>query len=61
MVLFSTNEDLHKFEGYCDDIATILAAHEHPIIVVEETALRWMGQRVSSQAVISSFCVLIRI
>lgn len=56
MALFSAYKDPNELTGYCDDIAAILAAREHPIIVVEETALRWMGQRVSSQAVKSIPC-----
>ncbi|KAI9807964.1 MAG: hypothetical protein M1825_005271 [Sarcosagium campestre] len=36
--------------GYFDHVATILAARHHPIIIVEEAALRWMGLRVSSKA-----------
>ncbi|KAI9814520.1 MAG: hypothetical protein M1826_002193 [Phylliscum demangeonii] len=31
--------------GYFDEIADILALREHPIIVVEASALRWMGVR----------------
>ncbi|KAI9827947.1 MAG: hypothetical protein M1826_006143 [Phylliscum demangeonii] len=31
--------------GYFDEIADIVAAREHPIIMVEASALRWMGLR----------------
>lgn len=32
--------------GYLDDVYIIFKAHQHPFILVEESALRWMGQRV---------------
>ncbi|KAL2614049.1 hypothetical protein R1flu_025741 [Riccia fluitans] len=41
-------EDLIKHEtGYFDHVAAILGAYQHPIIVVEEAAMRWMGLRVT--------------
>ena len=61
MVFTFDDRDINDLTGYFDDVAAILAAREHPIILVEETALRWMGQRVSSDAVIISIPILITI
>src|SRR3954447_17691168 len=33
--------------GYLDDLFSIFKARQHPFVVVEESALRWMGLRVS--------------
>jgi len=37
--------------GYLDDIFSIFKAHHHPIVLVEESALRWMGLRVCPEEV----------
>jgi hypothetical protein len=38
--------------GYLNDVISIFKAHQHPIILLEESALRWMGLRVSPEEVI---------
>lgn len=42
---------MNVHDGYFDHISTILSARQHPIIVLEETAMRWMGAAVSSDEV----------
>jgi hypothetical protein len=32
-------------DGYFNPVADVFARHGHPIIVVEESAFRWMGVR----------------
>jgi hypothetical protein len=34
-------------DGFLDDLFSIFKARQHPIVLVEESALRWMGLRVS--------------
>jgi hypothetical protein len=43
-----------KEYGLYDDVYSIFEAHHHPIILVEESAMRWMGLRVSSDEVRST-------
>ena len=31
--------------GYCDCVYSIFEAHSHPVILLEEGAMRWMGLR----------------
>jgi hypothetical protein len=38
-------------DGYLDDVCSIFKARQHPIVLVEESAMRWMGVRVSSEEV----------
>jgi hypothetical protein len=38
-------------DGYLDDVFSIFKAHQHPLILVEESAIRWMGLRVSPEEV----------
>ena len=40
-----------KKNGYLDDVFLIFKAHQHPIVVVEEAAMRWVGSRVSPEEV----------
>jgi hypothetical protein len=40
--------DVGEETGYFDDIVDILRAREHPIIMLEEAAMRWMGLPVGS-------------
>jgi hypothetical protein len=35
--------------GYLDDVFSIFKARQHPFILLEESALRWMGLRVSPE------------
>jgi hypothetical protein len=37
--------------GYLDDVLSIFKARQHPFILVEESAMRWMGLRVSPEEV----------
>jgi len=43
---FETRKD-----GYFDDVYTIFEAHHHPLILVEEAAMRWMGLRTCPEEV----------
>lgn len=38
-------------QGYFDDVYIIFKARQHPFILVEEAAFRWMGQRVCHEEV----------
>jgi hypothetical protein len=38
-------------DGYLDDVFSIFKVHQHPFVLVEESALRWMGLRVSPEEV----------
>jgi hypothetical protein len=38
--------------GYLNEVFLIFKAHQHPFVLVEESALRWMGLRVSAEDVI---------
>jgi len=44
--------DVH--DGYFDHISTILNARQHPTIVLEKAAMRWMGAAESSSDVSDS-------
>ena len=37
--------------GYFDHVVAVMVAFQHPIIILEEAALRWMGVPVSSSCV----------
>ena len=37
--------------GYLDDVFSIFKARQHPVVLVEESAIRWMGVRVSPEEV----------
>ena len=37
--------------GYLDDVFSIFKARQHPFMLLEESALRWMGLRVSPEEV----------
>jgi hypothetical protein len=37
--------------GYLDDVFWIFKERQHPFVLVEESALRWMGLRVSPEEV----------
>jgi len=37
--------------GYLNDVFSIFKARQHPFILLEESALRWMGLRVSPEEV----------
>jgi hypothetical protein len=37
--------------GYLDDVFSIFKARRHPFVLVEESALSWMGLRVSPEEV----------
>lgn len=39
-------------DGYLDDVFSIFKARQHPFVLVEESALRWMGLRVSPEEVL---------
>lgn len=50
----SANEmqsDMLAKDGYFDYVYSIFKAQQHPIVVVEEFALRWMGLRVFPEEV----------
>ena len=48
----SLSEDTQHFKaGYFEQVAAILHTHNHPIVLLEESAVRWMGQRVSNAEV----------
>jgi hypothetical protein len=38
-------------KGYLDDVVSIFKARQHPLVLVEESAMRWMGVRVSPEEV----------
>ena len=40
-----------RTDGYFDDVYTIFEAHHHPLILVEEAAMRWMGLRTCPEEV----------
>jgi hypothetical protein len=37
--------------GYLDNVFSVFKARQHPFILVEESAMRWMGSRVSPEEV----------
>lgn len=37
--------------GYLDDVFSIFKARQHPFVLLEESALRWMGLRVCPEEV----------
>ena len=37
--------------GYLNDVISIFKARQHPFILLEESALRWMGLRVAPEEV----------
>jgi len=37
--------------GYLDDVFSIFKARQHPVVLVEESALHWMGLRVFPEEV----------
>jgi hypothetical protein len=37
--------------GYLNDVFSIFKVRQHPFILLEESALRWMGLRVSPEEV----------
>ena len=37
-------------DGYFDSMYSVFEAHHHPIVVVEDGAMRWMGLRVCPEA-----------
>jgi hypothetical protein len=41
--------------GYFDNVFAILKARQHPFVLVEESALHWMGLRVCSKEVSLNF------
>ena len=38
-------------DGFFDNVYSIFEAHHHPLIIVEEAAMRWMGLRVAPEDV----------
>jgi len=42
-----TMSSISPKHGFLDDLFSIFNARQHPIVLVEESALRWMGLRVS--------------
>lgn len=38
-------------DGFLDEVFLIFKVRQHPIVLVEESALRWMGSRVSPEEV----------
>jgi hypothetical protein len=48
----SSDED--RESGYFDGLYSVFEAHQHPIILVEQCAMRWMGLRVTPEQVSNS-------
>lgn len=38
-------------DGYLDDVFSIFKARQHPFVLLEESAMRWMGLRVAAAEV----------
>lgn len=43
-------------DGYLDGVYSIFEAHHHPVVVVEDGAMRWMGLRVCPEEVRKEHC-----
>lgn len=44
-------------DGYFDGVYSIFEAHHHPVVVVEECAMRWMGLRLCPEEVRKKRCL----
>ena len=47
----TTNTSRARQNGYFDDVYSVFEAYHHPIILVEEGAMRWMGLRTCPEEV----------
>ena len=52
----STDSSRARQNGYFDDVYSVFEAYHHPIVLVEEGAMRWMGLRTCPEEVRKKHC-----